>query len=189
VPLLSKQSQQLIRVLRRLHPPQIAQLMDLSDALAGLNVARYQAWRAKSTRKTHARHCWLLMATFTMVSMHGPWTTPRSTGHRGMFAYSAACMGFCALMDLMQPYRLEMGTRLPTSRGKDLYAFWGDAVTNYLNTRLVDLADPVLSTWLPEYFKWCQPKRLEPVWWSVCLRTTRAGTTDQLQRQARAASE
>ena len=64
-------------------------------------------------------------------------------------------------LDLMQPYRLEMGTRLPTDRGQDLYAFWGDSITDYLNSRQSEERDPVVVNLASqEYFKAVKPKRL-----------------------------
>ena len=134
-PLFVKQSQQLIKVLRTYTPPQISQLMDLSDTLAGLNVARYQAWRAKATPQ-NARQAVLAFDGDVYDGLNA-----RSLDDAALdCAQQHVCMlsglyGVLRPLDLMQPYRLEMGTRLPTDRGKDLYAFWGDAITDYLNSR------------------------------------------------------
>jgi len=62
----------------------------------------------------------------------------------------------------MQPYRLEMGTRLPTAQGADLYQFWGSRITDYLNTRLRGQPEPVLVNLASqEYFKAVKPKGLQ----------------------------
>ena len=164
-PLFVKQSQQLIKVLRTYTPPQISELMDLSDTLAGLNVARYQAWRTTASPR-NARQAVLAFDgdVYDGLNARGlddaalDWAQAHLCVLSGLY-------GVLRPLDLMQPYRLEMGTRLPTERGKDLYAFWGDAITDYLNTRLVDQADgadPVLVNLASqEYFKVVQPKRLQ----------------------------
>jgi cytoplasmic iron level regulating protein YaaA (DUF328/UPF0246 family) len=65
-------------------------------------------------------------------------------------------------LDLMQPYRLEMGTRLTTKRGKDLYAFWGDQITEALNTSLNEVkADVLVNLASEEYFKSVKPAKLD----------------------------
>ena len=160
-PLFVKQSQQLIKVLRAYTPPEISQLMDLSDTLAGLNVARYQAWRPTSTPK-NARQAVLAFDGDVYDGLNA-----RALDDAALdWAQAHLCVlsglyGVLRPLDLMQPYRLEMGTRLTTDRGKDLYAFWGDAITDYLNSRLADQADPVLVNLASqEYFKVVQPKRL-----------------------------
>lgn len=74
-------------------------------------------------------------------------------------------------LDLMQPYRLEMGTKLENKTGKDLYSFWGDTITEKLNQALRDQGDDVLINLASdEYFKAVKPKKLnarliKPVFW------------------------
>ncbi len=160
-PLFVKQSQQLIKVLRSYTPPQISQLMDVSDTLAGLNVARYQAWRAKATPQ-NARQAVLAFDGDVYDGLNA-----RSLDDAALdWAQQHLCMlsglyGVLRPLDLMQPYRLEMGTRLPTDRGQDLYAFWGDSITDYLNSRQAEERDPVVVNLASqEYFKAVKPKRL-----------------------------
>ena len=160
-PLFVKQSQQLIKVLRSYTPPQISQLMDVSDTLAGLNVARYQAWRAKATPQ-NARQAVLAFDGDVYDGLNA-----RSLDDAALdWAQQHLCMlsglyGVLRPLDLMQPYRLEMGTRLPTDRGQDLYAFWGDSITDYLNSRQSEERDPVVVNLASqEYFKAVKPKRL-----------------------------
>ena len=160
-PLFVKQSQQLIKLLRSYTPPQISELMDLSDTLAGLNVARYQAWRAKATPQ-NARQAVLAFDGDVYDGLNA-----RSLDDADLeWAQAHLCMlsglyGVLRPLDLMQPYRLEMGTRLPTDRGQDLYAFWGDTITDYLNSRQAAEQDPVVVNLASqEYFKAVKPKRL-----------------------------
>ena len=160
-PLFVKQSQALIKVLRGYTPPQISELMDLSDALSGLNVARYKAWSARATEK-NARQALLAFDGDVYDGLNARALDDAALDWaQGHLCVLSGLYGVLRPLDLMQPYRLEMGTRLPTERGKDLYAFWGDAITDYLNSRLADEADPVLVNLASqEYFKVVQPKRL-----------------------------
>ena len=143
-PLFVKQSQSLIKVLRQYTPPQISELMDLSDALSGLNVARYHAWSPRATEK-NARQALLAFNGDVYDGLNA-----RAMDEEALaWAQAHVCVlsglyGVLRPLDLMQPYRLEMGTRLPTEQGADLYQFWGRRITDYLNERLQDDAEPVL---------------------------------------------
>jgi cytoplasmic iron level regulating protein YaaA (DUF328/UPF0246 family) len=85
-PLFIKQSKALIEVLRDFSPLQIAQLMDLSDTLSGLNVARYQAWSARATEKMRARRCWPLTAMCMTACRRAPWAPTPWPGRKTMCA-------------------------------------------------------------------------------------------------------
>ena len=161
-PLFVQQSQALIKVLRTYTPPQISELMDLSDALSGLNVARYQAWSSRATQK-NARQALLAFDGDVYDGLKA-----RALDEEALaWAQAHVCVlsglyGVLRPLDLMQPYRLEMGTRLPTEQGSDLYQFWGSRITDYLNERLQGDAEPVLVNLASqEYFKSVKPKLLK----------------------------
>jgi cytoplasmic iron level regulating protein YaaA (DUF328/UPF0246 family) len=160
-PLFVAQSKALITALRGYSPQQISQLMDLSDALSGLNAARYQAWSPRATLK-NARQA--LMA-FNGDVYDG--LQARSLDADALdWAQAHVCIlsglyGVLRPLDLMQPYRLEMGTALPTTQGKNLYQFWDGRITDYLNTRLRADASPfVVNLASQEYFKSVQASKL-----------------------------
>src|SRR6476620_8945047 len=128
-PLFVKQSKELIALLRMQSPLQIAELMSLSDALSALNVARYQAWSSRATPK-NARQAVLAFDG----DVYGGLDARSLSSEDVAWAQQHVCIlsglyGVLRPMDLMQPYRLEMGTRVANPRGKDLYAYWGDRVT------------------------------------------------------------
>ena len=161
-PLFVKQSQALIKVLRGYTPPQISELMDLSDTLSGLNVARYQAWSPRATEK-NARQALLAFNGDVYDGLNAramdddalAWSQAHVCVLSGLY-------GVLRPLDLMQPYRLEMGTRLPTEQGSDLYQFWGSRITDYLNERLQGDAEPVLVNLASqEYFKSVRVKLLK----------------------------
>jgi len=161
-PLFAGQSKVLIDVLRGYTPAQIAQLMDLSDTLSGLNVARYQAWSTRATPK-NARQALLAFNGDVYDGLNA-----RSLDADALdWAQHHVCIlsglyGVLRPLDLMQAYRLEMGTRLPNPQGKDLYQFWGQRIADYLNTRLQSDASPVVVNLASvEYFKSVQTRSLK----------------------------
>ena len=161
-PLFVPQSAELIAQLRDQSPQQIAELMSLSDSLAGLNVARYQAWRRKPTAK-YARQAVLAFNGDVYEGLDA-----RSLGEDDLgwlqdhLCILSGLYGVLRPLDLMQPYRLEMGTRLANARGKDLYQFWRSEVAAYLNQRLkMDTSPVVINLASQEYFKAVDLKALK----------------------------
>jgi cytoplasmic iron level regulating protein YaaA (DUF328/UPF0246 family) len=153
-PLFARQSQALIAVLRTQTPVQIAELMSLSDKLAALNVARYQAWSSRATVK-NARQAALAFDG----DVYGGLDARNLAEDDLAWAQEHVCIlsglyGVLRPLDLMQPYRLEMGTRLANPQGKDLYDFWGTQISEYLNKRLrADVSPVVVNLASQEYFK------------------------------------
>lgn len=162
-PLFVPQASELIEVLREKSPQQIAELMDLSDQLSGLNVARYQAWRPKFSPKT-AKQAVLAfdgdvyggLDAKTLSEDELAWTQQHLCILSGLY-------GVLRPLDLMRPYRLEMGTRLQTHKGRNLYQFWGTQIADYLNQRAAADATPVVVNLASEeYFKSVDRKALKP---------------------------
>ncbi len=161
-PLFVKQSKALIDVLRGYSPQDIAQLMDLSDALSSLNVARYQAWSSRATPK-NARQALLAFDGDVYDGLQA-----RSLDADALtWAQAHVCIlsglyGVLRPLDLMQPYRLEMGTALPTAQGGNLYAYWGPQISDYLNKRLRGQQPKVVVNLASqEYFKSVQLSALK----------------------------
>ncbi|GIX23556.1 MULTISPECIES: peroxide stress protein YaaA [Caldimonas] len=153
-PIFVDEAAELIEVLRRKTPAEIAELMSLSDALATLNVGRYAAWSKRFTQ-ANAKQAVLAfdgdvyegLQARSLSAQALDWAQQHLIILSGLY-------GVLRPLDLMQPYRLEMGTRLATSRGKDLYAFWGPRIAEYLNERLKADASPVVVNLASEeYFK------------------------------------
>jgi uncharacterized protein len=154
LPQFVTQSAQLIELLRPMSPPQIAQLMDLSDALSALNVARYQAWKPKFTAKNSKQailafngdvYDGLDAKTLKLADLQ--WAQKHVASLSGLY-------GLLRPLDRMQPYRLEMGTALPNPAGRNLYQFWGAAIAQHLNAQLADDKQAVIVNLASqEYFK------------------------------------
>lgn len=161
-PLFVKQATELIDILRQKSPQEIADLMNLSDTLAGLNVARYQAWRPKFST-SNAKQAVLAfngdvyegLDAKSLDSKALAWTQDHLCILSGLY-------GVLRPLDLMQPYRLEMGVALANARGKNLYQFWGSEIAQYINTRLQgEVAPVVVNLASQEYFKAVDRKTLK----------------------------
>jgi cytoplasmic iron level regulating protein YaaA (DUF328/UPF0246 family) len=155
-------SAELISTLRTMPPAQIGSLMSISDSLAQLNVARYASWSKKFTAD-NSRPAVLAFDGDVYEGLDA-----RSLNARQLdwaqkhLRILSGLYGLLRPLDLMQPYRLEMGTRLATKRGKDLYAFWGDQITEALNESLtVAKAQALVNLASEEYFKSVKPAKLD----------------------------
>lgn len=155
------QAEALVQVLKDYSPADLASLMRLSDKLAGLNAARFSEWSP----------------TFTLENARQAIFAFKGDVYTGLDAYSlseanlsyaqthlrilSGLYGVLRPLDLMQPYRLEMGTKLSNPRGKDLYSFWGDSLTEHLNQYMSEQKmSTVLNLASNEYSKAIKPAKL-----------------------------
>jgi cytoplasmic iron level regulating protein YaaA (DUF328/UPF0246 family) len=152
-------SQTLVNQLKELAPSDLASLMKISDKLATLNAARYGSWQTPFT-SDNAKQA---MLSFTGDVYQGLDAT--SLDEQGLeFAQQhvrilSGLYGLLKPLDLMQPYRLEMGTRLANERGKNLYEFWGKTLQDKLLSEFVGHDEPVLINLASkEYFTALQLK-------------------------------
>lgn len=161
-PLFVKQSAKLIKVLKAKAPQEISSLMDLSDKLAALNVARYAAWRAKP--KADAVRPAVFAFDGDVYDGLGARGLPMDTLNwmQDHVRILSGLYGSLRPFDALQAYRLEMGTKLATERGSDLYHFWGDRIAKHLNAALAQQGgEPVLVNLASqEYFRSVDRKRL-----------------------------
>jgi cytoplasmic iron level regulating protein YaaA (DUF328/UPF0246 family) len=155
------ESAKLISDLKKLSPQQVAQLMGLSDQLAALNVGRYRDWSSKFTAANSKPAIYAFDGDvydgFDVKSLNAK-ALDFAQDHVRILS---GLYGALRPLDLMQAYRLEMGTSLKNARGRDLYAFWGSRVTDSLKKALTNDKKPVLLNLASEeYFKVLQPKEL-----------------------------
>ena len=156
------QAQALIEILREHSPQEIAELMDLSDALSGLNVARYQAWSPKFTAK-NAKQAVLAFNGDVYEGLDAKSLKADDLAWaQDHVAILSGLYGVLRPLDYMQPYRLEMGTKLSNPKGKDLYKFWGTQISDYLNKQLSKQEQAVIVNLASqEYFKSVDRKALQ----------------------------
>ena len=162
LPHFVQQPAQLVAAARKLSAKKLSALMDISDDLAKLNVARFKAWQPDYTTENAKQailafdgdvYTGLQAATFSVDDL---------TWAQQLLGMLSGLYGVLRPLDLMQPYRLEMGSALPTKTGKmahkNLYGFWGTQITEHLNQRLAetqgDKNQPlIVNLASQEYFK------------------------------------
>ncbi|MFC0228788.1 peroxide stress protein YaaA [Serratia aquatilis] len=153
-PELLDKSEALIKVCRSLTPAQISSLMGISDKLAGLNAARFAEWQPTFTLE-NARQALLAFKGDVYTGLQAQDFSEEdfdfAQQHLRMLS---GLYGVLRPLDLMMPYRLEMGLKLETKQGKDLYSFWGNQITQKLNQALEQQGDDVVVNLASdEYFK------------------------------------
>jgi uncharacterized protein len=151
----------LIEQLRSLTPAQIATLMSLSDKLAGLNAARYGSWTPDFTVQ-NAKQALLAFKGDVYTGLNAEDFSQADFDYAQQhLRMLSGLYGLLRPLDLMQPYRLEMGTKLANPRGKNLYEFWGERISGYLNQALLEQGDNLLLNLASnEYFSAVKPKAL-----------------------------
>jgi len=162
LPEFVSESAKLIAELKKLSPQEVANLMGLSDQLAALNVGRYRDWSKKFTDDNSKPAIYAFNGDvydgFEVKSLN----TKAIDFAQDHVRILSGLYGALRPLDLMQAYRLEMGTSFKNARGKDLYAFWGERVTDSLKSVLEKQKKPVLLNLASEeYFKVLQAKNLD----------------------------
>jgi len=137
-------AQELITQLRDFTPAQIGELMHLSDKLSGLNAARFGSWNPAFT-PDNAKQALLAFKGDVYTGLQAETLSETDLDYAQQhLRMLSGLYGLLRPLDLMQPYRLEMGTKLANARGKDLYAFWGNRISEWLNEALAEQGDDVL---------------------------------------------
>jgi cytoplasmic iron level regulating protein YaaA (DUF328/UPF0246 family) len=160
-PVFKKYSSELISLLKTKTHKEISELMSLSDNLSALNLERYKNWTPKFTVK-NSRPALLAfngdvyegLDAYSLSTKNLKWAQDHLAILSGLY-------GVLRPLDKMQPYRLEMGTNLENERGNNLYKFWDNTISEYLNTRLANEKNPIIVNLASqEYFKSIQLKTL-----------------------------
>lgn len=161
-PLFKKKSAQLIAVLKKKSQVEIAELMDLSPALSALNAKRYKAWKSTATLD-NAKQAVLAFNGDVYDGLDAKSLDAKALDWlQAHLCILSGLYGVLRPLDLMQAYRLEMGTSLATPKGNNLYKFWGSDLAEHLNSRLADMNDPVVVNLASqEYFKAIDSRALD----------------------------
>ena len=162
VPEFLDESQLLVDKLAKMSKSQVSKLMSLSDKLAELNVQRYQDW-ATPFETSNARQALLAFKGDVYLGFDlDAWKAADFTFAQKHLRILSGLHGILRPLDLIQPYRLEMGTKLKTKRGKDLYRFWGDTITTAINVAAATSKSRALVNLASnEYFSAVQPANLD----------------------------
>ena len=161
-PRLLEQSQQLIDACRKLSATEIASLMTVSEKIANLNVERFRDWNAEFDF-SNARQALFAFKGDVYTGLDAY----HLKDHDIDFAQQHLRMlsglyGLLRPLDLMMPYRLEMGTKLKNTRGNNLYEFWGSIITDQINQDLAEIDAKVLVNLASdEYYKSVNEKKIQ----------------------------
>lgn len=161
-PHLTDYSEQLIEICRQLSPQDLSSLMSISDKLAGLNAARFAEWTKSHNEKNSRAAIWAFKGdVYTGLDADSLTDEDVQFAQRHLRMLSGL-YGLLKPLDLMQPYRLEMGTKLANPKGKDLYAFWGNIITQSVQQALDEQGDRVLINLASdEYYKSVKENQLD----------------------------
>ena len=156
-----KQSAQLVSGLKKLSVAKVQSLMDISQDLAQLNQARFRAWSPSFT-PSNARPAIFAFNGDVYDGLQAPTMSAKTLARaQTNLRILSGLYGLLKPLDLMQAYRLEMGTSWPTRKGNNLYAFWGDQITLALKDDLHAAGTDVLVNLASEeYFKAVRTKVL-----------------------------
>ncbi len=160
-PLFLEQAAQLVRQLKSFEPPQLAALMKMSDRLAAVNVQRFQDFRLPFTPGNSRQALFMFQGDqFNPMAVDN--YSAEQLGHAQQhLRILSGLYGILRPLDLMQPYRLEMATRLAAGKADNLYGFWRHAVTGGINRELEADSCPLLINLASvEYFKVIDKKKL-----------------------------
>ena len=161
LPDLLPEAEILMQELRQLAPQQIAELMHVSDKIALLNAERNAAWHTPFTPE-NAKQAVFMFNGDVYEGIAADTLKPEQIDYLQQHVrLLSGLYGVLRPLDLMQPYRLEMGTAFANSRGKNLYEFWGDKITDLLNQTLKQAdSDVLINLASQEYFKSVNTKKL-----------------------------
>ncbi len=153
-PAMLAESRRLVERLRGYAPAELSALMGISDSLASLNAARFEQWKTPFT-SANARPAMFAFAGDVYDGLGAD--TLDGAGldwAQGHVRILSGLYGLLRPLDLIQAYRLEMGTRLPNERGPDLYSFWGPRIANVLRRAMDEAgAEVLVNLASQEYFR------------------------------------
>lgn len=152
-PRLQDKSMQLIKKLRRKSVGSIQELMGVSEKLAKLNTQRYKAYQETFT-EANAKPAALMFKGDVYLGLEASsFSMEELDFAQGHIRILSGLYGLLRPLDLMQPYRLEMGSKLQQGRHKNLYSFWGDRITDLINEDLAESkGETVINLASKEYF-------------------------------------
>ena len=162
-PVMIDRSEDLVDIMARKSPDDLSTMMSISSSLAELNHERFQDWTTPFT-PDNARPAVLAFNGDTYTGLDASSFSARDFTHaQKVLRILSGLHGALRPLDLIQPYRLEMGSKVGHDGGTDLYSFWGDDVTDHLNAALAASpgANVLVNLASNEYFSVVQPDRID----------------------------
>jgi len=157
LPAMAKRAEELLPVLKKLSVADLKKMMGLSDELAKLNAERYAKFQSQVSKPA----CLAFDGPAFRGLAAGDFSQADYKEAQGCIRILCGLYGVLKPLDSIRPYRLEMGTKLKTSKGNSLYDFWGDDITEHLSKELAGKKKPILVNCASqEYWKSVRPKKL-----------------------------
>ena len=155
-------AKRLVKTLKALNPEELSDLMHMSSKLGALNYERYANWRPPFTRDNARPAIFTFMGDVYQGLEANTFSSADLNFAQQHLRILSGLYGVLKPLDLMQPYRLEMGTRIATDRGNDLYAYWSNKLTKSLNRDLADNGNKMIVNLASnEYFNAIQDEQLD----------------------------
>ena len=157
-----EKSAELITVIRKKSCPQLMKMMHVSQKIAELSVERFNQWQLPFNSE-NAKQAVLAFKGDVYTGLDAPALAEDKLDYAQQhLRIISGLYGLLRPLDLMQPYRLEMGLELKTKKGANLYQFWGEQITDAVNSMLAKQEEPILINLASnEYFKAIQKKNLD----------------------------
>lgn len=176
-PLFVDDAKKLIKVLKTKSVAEVGELMSISESLSELNAQRYAQWKPVFDTD-HARQAALAFNGDVYEGLDAKSLSAKQLDWaQDHVAILSGLYGVLRPLDLMRPYRLEMGTRLQTPAGSNLYEFWGSRIAQYINERLAEDKHPIIVNLASdEYFKSVNRKALQARVVQCVFQEYKAGT-------------
>ena len=154
IPNLLSNSKKLIKNLKEKKPEEISNLMNISDKLATLNSDRYKSWKGLKEKSNNSKQAIFVFKGDVYqgldIDSFGKKDLEYSQNHLRLLS---GLYGLLRPLDIIEPYRLEMGTKLKTNKGKNLYEFWGQEICNEIIKDLKSLiSNTIINLASNEYF-------------------------------------
>ena len=162
IPDYLEKSSELVKVLKQKSFLDLMELMQVSQKIAELNVERFNQWKLPFSTE-NAKQAVLAFKGDVYTGLDAPALSENRLAYTQLhLRILSGLYGLLRPLDLMQPYRLEMGLKMTTKKGENLYQFWGEKITDALNVLLAKQDEPVLINLASnEYFKSVQKKNLD----------------------------
>ena len=178
VPQQLDDSQLLINEAKKLDVPDVRELMDVSENISILNVERFNTWHMPFTPENAKPALFAFKGDVYSGIQKDKYTDDDLNYAQDHLRILSGLYGALRPMDLIQPYRLEMKTKLANPRGDNLYQFWDERITDQLNQALDKQEEAVLVNLASnEYFKSVKPKKLDGRLLNINFKETKDGKT------------
>lgn len=160
-PRFLEHSSELVALMKKKTPAELEELMGISSSLAELNAERFQTWKADFSKPEARSAIFAFKGDVYQGLAVEDWEKENFAAAQQSIRILSGLYGILRPLDLMLPYRLEMGKKIANKRGANLYHFWGELLTESLNQELSSKGDAVVNLASNEYFSAIQAKGLK----------------------------